>query len=271
MIGNVAQVVALISYGNTFLKTGESAEFFPANSSFQFCNNVDFRLITNGRFFVGGSVSTIADNPSTWFDYLSSSNCERLRFYYRRCNSVDRLADYDLSGLVGSDYRDWFIEAVYGKKSVLWRSFWDVTAPEAKNQKIWSVTYGTDGARVRQSCTAVKISDAVVILSDALKAAIEFAAKSALDGWNSTFVKALNVLSSDNPEDDHYHKDLFAEPLSMDKRRLFYAAAHAWVFGGMGSWDDNWFKSKEVQREFQRVTINLYDAVNNAYGAVVNS
>jgi hypothetical protein len=154
---------------------------------------------------------------------------------------------------------------------VLWNSFWDVTARERKDQKIWAVTYGTDGVRNNRRSSQIHISDVVTTLSDSLKNVIKFATSVGLDGWNATFEKALNTLDSDNPEIDYYHKDLLAGSISIDKRQLFYAAAHAWVFGGMGSWNDNWFEAEDVQTEYQRVTANLFDAVNEAYGSVLNS
>jgi hypothetical protein len=269
MTGNVAQIIAIISHGNYFLQTNDQLENFLSNSSFQFCNRVDFRLVTRKRLFVGGQTSTIAEDPIKWFAYLKTTTCERLRYYYRHSDSAKRLEDYNLAGMVGGG-GDWFIEAVYGYGVVLWRSFWSVTAQDANDQKPWSVTYGTDGARNEGKSSKTTITSSATSLSNSLNKAINFASLYGLDGWVPRFEKALEALNSDNPEGDYYHQDLLAGSPSLERRRLFYAAAHAWVFGGMGWWNDNVFES-DCQKEFQLVTSKLYDAVNEAYGTVLNS
>ena len=270
MNGTVAQVAAIISHGNYFLETGKLSGFFPDNSAFQFCKRVDFRVVAKKRLFVGSSVSTVAEDPSKWFDYLRQTNCERLRYVYRHSDSVKRLDDYNLAGFVGGG-GDWFVEAIYGESSVLWRSFWEVTAKEHDDQKIWNVIYGTDGAHTSGYFSQIDIQSSSIELSNSLNEAIDFASAFDLNGWIPTFEKALNALNSDSPEGDYYHKDLLAGPISIERRRLFYAAAHAWVFGGMGWWNDNAFQSPDTQNKFQRVTSNLYDPVYCAYGAVLNS
>ena len=43
----LAQIISLTSYGNEFLRNGNCAEnYFPDNSVFQSCKNVDFRNLS---------------------------------------------------------------------------------------------------------------------------------------------------------------------------------------------------------------------------------
>ncbi len=47
-------------------------------------------------------------------------------------------------------------------------------------------------------------------------------------------------------------------------------AQKAWVFGGMGSWNDLWFEG-EAQGEYDRVSDRLFQTVNEAIRAAANT
>lgn len=47
-------------------------------------------------------------------------------------------------------------------------------------------------------------------------------------------------------------------------------AAQAWVFGGMGSWNDLGFSDADSHHRYQEVTRRLYDGVLRAFVATVN-
>ncbi|MCC6412891.1 MAG: hypothetical protein IT270_14600 [Saprospiraceae bacterium] len=53
--------------------------------------------------------------------------------------------------------------------------------------------------------------------------------------------------------------------------QLLYAADSAWVFGGMGSWNDQSFEDKEVNGRYERLSALLYNAINGAIMAAVNN
>ncbi len=43
MTGTLAQLIALTAYGNAYLTTGNLPDdFYPSNTTFQFCKTVDF-------------------------------------------------------------------------------------------------------------------------------------------------------------------------------------------------------------------------------------
>ena len=269
MIGTVGQIIALISHGNRFLSPHGGPEIYPQNSSFRFCNQVDFRLHLKKRLFVKSSVSTICENPNEWFRYLKDTCCKQLRFHYRHSGEVQALDDYNLAGLVGGGGH-WLIEACYGPESVLWNNFWDVTEPYGGENRIWHVTYITDGRRSQPWGVGIPIAKAKERLLETLHVIRDFAHDQNLDSWKNIFETALTTISSDNPEIDFPQLDLLPEKVDRYTRQVFYSAAKAWVFGGMGWWNDNWFEVEDIQTEFQRVTSNLFDAVNEAYGSVLN-
>lgn len=109
------------------------------------------------------------------------------------------------------------------------------------------------------------------VLNRSLHAAVEAALRLTewreLTQWTPYFERSLNVLNDPNP-----HPQLPwlpAEGFSGDAHRLFGAARAAWVFGGMGWWNDNQFYESHRHDQFSRVTEELHAAVNAAlYGAV---
>lgn len=270
MVGNVAQIIALISHGNRFLERREVDAFYPENSTFQHCESVDFRLVTKKRLFVGGLTSIVANTPNEWFEHLAVTECENLRFRYRNSSMESGTQDYNLAGMVGGG-GEWSIEAVYGSASASWTCAWNVFDPDQPDGRIWQVHYATDGALHPESTAPVRWSDSVPRLRRALSDCTEFASKHGLEEWIPSFEKAANCLESESPEAGYYHRDLLADDISIEKRQLFYAAANAWVFGGMGSWNDNVFTSEILQRPFQTVTAELYDAVNEVFTTILNS
>jgi hypothetical protein len=57
---------------------------------------------------------------------------------------------------------------------------------------------------------------------------------------------------------DYYHSDLMPEnAYGMAEQQLLFAASHAWVFGGMGSWNDMGFEDKQVQHRYETVSSAL--------------
>jgi hypothetical protein len=59
--------------------------------------------------------------------------------------------------------------------------------------------------------------------------------------------------------------------LSLEQRQLLAFAVQAWVFGGMGSWNDAWFEDESQGDHYAEVTERLYEAVIAAFIAVTNA
>lgn len=68
-----------------------------------------------------------------------------------------------------------------------------------------------------------------------------------------------------------YHKDLVPEGLlSLSARQILAACQAAWVFGGMGSWNDLAFDGQEQSR-YRGLSNELFALLNMAICASVNS
>jgi hypothetical protein len=274
MNGNVAQIIALVSYGNSFLKNGRIDSFYPSNSTFQYCNRVDFRIsVKHGLFFSKEKISVIAENPGDWYATLKAENGRRLRFRYRhsREKKEGSASDHILAGFVGGG-GSWFIEAVYDDFSKYWSNYWDVIQECDPEDRIWSVTYLSDCkpyGRIEQN---TEVSELKKKLEDALARIGEFASSKNLGHWAETFENAGKALNGRNPEEGFYHADLLAPDFyELESRQLLFAAAKAWVFGGMGSWNDVWFDDESDNEKHRKLSAGLFDTINACIAASLNA
>jgi hypothetical protein len=109
-------------------------------------------------------------------------------------------------------------------------------------------------------------------LLGALGAILQFALQKQLDTWADFFQKAMPRLGSDTPEAGYYYEALVPQQdYSLEARRILYTAASAWAFGGMGSWNDQYFEDPKDNQVYDQVSARLYDAINSAIVAAVNS
>ncbi|NOZ12315.1 MAG: hypothetical protein GXO69_01550 [Acidobacteria bacterium] len=107
-------------------------------------------------------------------------------------------------------------------------------------------------------------------LTQALRDIHSFSMKHDCGGFTQCFADALETLDSDGKKLHGYHKDL-AHPgyLSDQARAILDACQRAWVFGGMGSWNDMWFDGNE-QKEYEKVSDRLFKVLNQAISEAAN-
>jgi hypothetical protein len=97
-----------------------------------------------------------------------------------------------------------------------------------------------------------------------------FARQHDLGGFADCFAKATRCLSSDDPFSLVYHRDI-APPgvLRLAAARLLACCQAAWVFGGMGSWNDLGFDGEE-DKKYRDLSDRLFDLVNRSICVAVN-
>ena len=78
-------------------------------------------------------------------------------------------------------------------------------------------------------------------------------------GWEKTFNKAKDSLTSESPNLGYY-KDLVPEDsLPKENLQLLVTASKSFVFGGMGSWNDiGWFDDKKITKAYNKLSEKLY-------------
>jgi len=80
-------------------------------------------------------------------------------------------------------------------------------------------------------------------------------------GWEKCFAEAASIMQNHSPALPYY-KDLIPDGIENIKiRQLLAGALQAWVFGGLGSWNDMYISDPSLEKEYQRISRRLYVAV----------
>jgi hypothetical protein len=265
MTGNLSQIVALAAYGNDFLKNNTiQTDFNSSHTTFQSCSLIDFREVRKTFFFSNPKEIVIASGPADWFHYLKNDGCKNLRLYFEKSKDQSFARDYKLAGLVGGG-GSWLIEAVYDTYSNYWTNRWEVSDQNAADGRIWTVNYGL--ILPKKSSRNLKYDNQLVKenLRNTLTEISHFADSQKLENWVERFGKAILTLDSAKPESNYYHKDLLpVGNYSLMARQLVFSAESAWVFGGMGSWNDVVFDKDEDNETYERLSEQLYTSINEA-------
>lgn len=270
MTGIIAQIVALISHGNHYFNGGSlGPEFIAKNTAFQFCDRVIFRTPQKPSWLFRTRTELVATNPTAWFRSLRESSAKHLRLRYLH-TAEEQTRDYMMAGFVGGGGH-WLIEAqMESDRCVAWRNQWEVIDADQPENRIWSVSYFSDGVERETTESGGSPEASRQRLETALKEIIEFAIANDL-GWVDHFEKGISALSSSSPEVDFSHQDLLVrEMYTLEQRQLFYSAGLAWCFGGMGWWNDVYLEPGELQDRHERVSAELFDAINQALETVLS-
>lgn len=91
------------------------------------------------------------------------------------------------------------------------------------------------------------------------------------NNWADWFSDAIALLDSINPKIP-FHPDMLPDKgFSLGVRQIIASATQAYVFGGVGSWNDLVFEKPEIQEEYEKVTSKLYETVKYALVMASNS
>lgn len=266
MTGTLAQLIALVAYGNQYIsRPGTHTSIPPGHSAFQYCDKVYFSTPTEKE----DHPVIVAENPLEWFIYLAETGCKTLKLYYESSDGSTGMQDHKLAGMIGGG-ATWLIEAIYPESSDFWFGAWDVTKDEANNNA-WIVNYKRIQHHIPSRNLQFDIETQKNILSDVLIEIEAFADEMDLENFARIFQQANVWLTKKYPDKEDYHTDLLPDDAySIPERQLFFAASGAWVFGGMGSWSDMGFAG-EQQQVYENLSSALYTAINNAIIAAVNA
>jgi hypothetical protein len=272
----IAQIVALTTYGNAFLAGApgaDSSAFYPANSTFRFCEHVKFVDLD----LKAGKQDEVpyADDPPAWLSRLKRDKIHGLRMVYRPTDEQQlkqrKVTDRMLVGFVGGGGR-WLIDAIGDRGSDFWEGRWEVGDQEREDRRIWRVTYGR--VAMGQPCAHYPNNELIALSNELamnLKAIANFARKHDLNNFADAFESGLTELDSDAPLASVHHTDLAPpQAVTLPAARLLGAAQAAWVFGGMGSWNDLGFDGDD-QALYERLSEELYRLLNAAIVAGANA
>jgi len=272
MTGSIAHIVGLAITGNDYLRNGKlPVDFYPGSKIFVYDNTVDFRELRKLIFLSPLREVVVSENPVEWFKYLKEDGCIRLRLYFQSSKDQSRAKDHQLAGMVGGGGL-WLIEAMYGGYSNYWASRWQVGDQNAPDKRIWLVNYVRTAVKLASTNVQIEPGEVKDKLRQSLEEIAEFASRQKLTNWGKIFEDARLILESEQPEEGSYYKGQF--PLgyySLAARQVLFAADAAWVFGGMGSWNDLGFDDKEDNDLYNKLSEQLYADINRAFISAVNS
>ena len=262
MNGELAQVTALVAHGNFFLDGGEAD--FSANSTFQFVSAVKFARYKSNQDSMGMNV---AGSVSDWLTFLRSIKATRLwniAFGWQRKDLPEHIAA-SFSGSVPMA-----IQADLPNGFELWYPQWKTGGHE---KRPWLVEYRglmfpNSYIRPVQKMGLLKAE-----LRQAVSQAENFAKRPDVnaDSWAAVFTKSLELLDSSAPAAP-YHPDLLpVSGYSLEARQVLASAVQAYVFGGMGSWNDMGFTDPQTRQEYEKVTSEMYETVKRAIIMAANS
>jgi hypothetical protein len=134
MQGTIAQIVALTTHGNSILQgapNARSLEFQSSNSTFTFCESVQFSVPASG--LLTRKESVYAADPHNWFERLNKEGIYALRMSYG-ASTGNKIADRMLVGFVGGGGK-WLIETWGPEHSDFWESRWVVGNKDSIDKK----------------------------------------------------------------------------------------------------------------------------------------
>jgi len=264
----LAQMIALTCFGNALLRGKAIDPFFPGNSTCQFCESIKFIAVNTTAAGEARTV-TVAETPDEWFAYLRRHSVEGFRLQQKGRNNPqfpDRLS----AGFVGGG-KQWKIEVLRGDAaSDFWLDRWVVGDRNAPDRRIWKVAYLLCETGPTAPLAMRSLNEIVGELRLTLERIRVFSERENCGGFTKCFADAIRAL--DDPDADiGYHKDLFPPGLLKPEAvSLLKAAQSAWVFGGMGSWNDMGFGGN-VQVEYEKLSDMLFEGLNEAVEAAASS
>jgi hypothetical protein len=267
MNGELAQLIALTAYGNAFLHRAADVSVMQGNSTFRFVESMSF-LRERSLWGFGKRDMEVARNTAGWFGDLHSRQAQRLWlvvFSVQHTYPPPHIA-VAFAGGSGSA-----IQADFPDNYELWMPRWEVGQRDDPESRIWKVTY--KGLPLDNSVipSSHNLDATASDLLAAIVAAENFASRAGEDArnWAEWFRKAANLLASEKPLPP---SDILPKAgYSLKARQIFASAAQAFVFGGMGSWNDLYYEDATLAGEYDRVTRLLYQSVMNALVVSANA
>lgn len=236
MQGPIEQALSLTMAGNAFLSGRDIGRFWPEAQTFRFTKTCEFR---RSPAKAGDDYPLVAGDPLLWFATLKGKRGLRLHNATRELEKgqMPGIAPRMLVGFVGGGPR-WLIEVVGAASSEVWEGFDRLGDRKDPEQKIWTTTYIREGEVQPSQVQAETLEAALADFRGVLPEIEAYARDEKLDGFADCFARALAALDGPRPRGEYF--DTFARFTGADDRQLKVLAAvmDAWVFGGMGSWND---------------------------------
>jgi hypothetical protein len=249
--------VALVAAANAAIAGKHVKPLWPDYLAFEFYT---------GCVFVDEKQNIVAADPNGWIAQVKSGARGLLLRHEARERRVD---DRMTAGFVGGGAR-WLIEVVRDGGSEIWEGGDKLGDRNAPDRKIWSAGYVRIAAGLTEARSLLRpISDAIAALDATLTRIAAFARDNA-ENFVPAFEAAREALGNPAAHSVATDELLPFADLSIEARQLWVASEAAWVFGGMGSWNDMGFDG-DKSKLYDELSATLFKQLNDALMLVANS
>lgn len=234
MQGPIENALMTVMAGNAYLAGKSIGAFWPDAPTFRFIKSCEFRTDSGSDDF-----PLLAADPLAWFASLKPW-CRGLRLHANeptlQPGQLPGVKPRMLVGFVGGGPR-WLVEAVGADKSEVWEGFDKLGDRKDPEQKIWTKTWIRQDVVKPGQAHPVALKDALPALRSVLPEIEAYAREEKRDNFADCFARALTALEPAPKGEFH---QAFARYAHADdsQMRVLAAVMEAWVFGGMGSWND---------------------------------
>lgn len=259
----LAQIIALIAYGNEYLSSPRTGalELFPSHSTFQHISQISFQKEKTLHEAMEWSW-ILARDTQTWFSHLERDGIKCLKLDLLNLQYLPPPYATSIFTAGGA----WVIQTDQGK---CWKAKWAFTHQRSRQARIWKIEYWeSDNLPVIKDFPDIETASRD--LENSLEEAQNFSARRKFS-WETWFADAIKLLHNPFPIQPFYADLLPYTFGNVRVRQLLAGALKAWVFGGLGSWNDMYIIDPSLEKEYQRISKNLYGAVIQSVGAVTNS
>ena len=270
MQGPVENALMIVCAGNAYLQGENIDGFWPNARTFKFLELCEFRLRPESGD-AEDEFPLFAADPMAWFASLKPW-CRALRLHCisseRQPNQDTEAPDRMLVGLVGGGPR-WLIEAVGERRSQLWEGYHRLGDRNAADGRIWRCMHVPCGEADPDQVTGPNILFAITDLKKVLVEIEAYAREQNLDGFADCFARASKAAKAEDIDDIPWAGEVYAWT-GFNKMQLGWLAAiqHAWVFGGMGSWND---VGASGDARYEELSERLYRTLNACTTGLANS
>lgn len=239
MQGEIVQSMGLVLAINA-RRRGYRVPSWPDASIYCFCNRIEFM----GRAPLVESDRQLSfPDPNAWLDHIQrGAGGAKLRVFTR---GQPGISDRNSVGLAGGG--PVVLVETQGSNRGAWWSAWSVTRQTGSDRRIWSVTYREAEPPTTPDSNSSS-AQARTEFEGALADAIQFATSHNM-GFDRLLTKARERLKSPQPLENFHASDVVPDGLmDLENSQLLASCSAAWVFGGMGSWNDVWFEGNDQKQ-----------------------
>lgn len=246
--------LVLVVAGNSLIQENTVRRFWPDYEIFRYSKEC---------VFVDGNGALLAPDPNAWLETIQQ-NYDGLWLDY---TAQDRgVPDRMTQGFVGGGRR-WLIGAVRGATTELWEGGDDLGDKNDPTGKIWNSGYVRVSADWKEKRDpGHSIAEMKAALDETLQKIGGFARQQQRNNFAESFEAARAALTGRPVRDPMFRHG----ELGRDAAQLWQAVGAAWVFGGMGSWNDIVFEGAD-HATYEQLSEELYTKLNEATAAVANS